>query len=82
MDTFIDPDKVPKMPTMDELLETARKGRELADHHRMEMARALLMGGIQLIPSDLLNDNQFMVSTAIYEAAKKLPSAHVAHKTA
>jgi hypothetical protein len=50
-------------------------GEELVDEHREQMALALLTSGINLIPSEYLFDNQFIVSVGVYEAAKRLAEA-------
>ena len=54
-------------------LEVARlSGEKLVDEYRERVAQALLQAGITLIPSDHLQDHQYVVSRGVYEAAKKL----------
>lgn len=56
-------------------LELAMKsGKALVEEHREKVAYSLLSGGVHLIPSDYLTDNQFVVSRGVYEAAKRLCS--------
>ena len=47
-------------------------GEKLVEEHRMKCAEALLSAGLCLIPSEHLEDNQFVVSRGVYEAVKKL----------
>jgi Ni,Fe-hydrogenase maturation factor len=46
--------------------------RELIEQHRHDIAMSMLSTGICLIPSDHLQDNQFVVSRGIYDAARKI----------
>lgn len=62
-----------------ELLTTALRARVdawsagvILDEARENQARVLLQAGVTLIPSEHLQDNQFVVSRGVYEAAKRL----------
>ncbi len=44
-------------------------GKRLVEEHRHNCAKALLTAGITLIPSDNLEDHQFVVSRGVYNAA-------------
>lgn len=53
-------------------LEVAELHSEkLVEEFRFSCAKALLSAGITLIPSENLEDHQFVVSRGVYEAAKK-----------
>lgn len=43
----------------------------LLERHRHDAAMALLSAGICLIPSDHLQDHQFVVSRGVYDVARK-----------
>jgi hypothetical protein len=45
-------------------------GEKLVEEHRARVAETLLHAGLHLIPSDHLQDHQFVVSRGIYEAAR------------
>lgn len=45
---------------------------EMKQRHLEQTATGLLLGGMHLIPSEFLKDNQMVVSKALYEAAKKV----------
>ena len=47
-------------------------GEKLVKEHQHQCAMTLLQGGLTLIPSDHLLDHQFVVSRAVYEAAKRI----------
>lgn len=47
-------------------------GEKLINEFRQRCAETLLRSGMQLIPSDHLQDHQFMVSRGVYEAAKEI----------
>jgi len=47
-------------------------GDRLVEEFRTRCAETLLKSGTQLIPSDYLQDHQFVVSRGVYEAAKKV----------
>jgi len=56
-------------------LEASRKVLEitaLQERQAENTARRLLSAGVSLIPSEVLADNQFMVSRAVFEAARRL----------
>lgn len=56
-------------------LEAAKlTGDKLVQDYREKTAHCLLSAGLNLIPSEHLNDNQFVVSLGVYEAAKRLVS--------
>ena len=46
--------------------------KDLVEEHREKLAWTLLSSGIMLIPSEYLQDNQFVVSQAVYETAKRI----------
>lgn len=47
-------------------------GKKLAEEYRQQVASTLLTANLTLIPSDHLQDHQFVVSRAVYEAAKRM----------
>ena len=47
-------------------------GDKLVAEYRHKTAETLMMAGLCLIPSEHLNDNQFVVSRGIYDAAIKI----------
>lgn len=47
-------------------------GKKLADEYREQVASTLLTASLTLIPSDHLQDHQFVVSRGVYEAARKM----------
>lgn len=47
-------------------------GKKLAEEYRQQVASTLLTASLTLIPSDHLQDHQFVVSRAVYEAAKRM----------
>lgn len=47
-------------------------GKKLADEYREKVASTLLEASLTLIPSDHLQDHQFVVSRGVYEAAKRI----------
>lgn len=47
-------------------------GERLVEDYRLRIAETFLLAGITLIPSQHLQDHQFVVSQGIYDAAKKL----------
>lgn len=53
-----------------EIMQTM--GKKLADEYREKVASALLESSLTLIPSDHLQDHQFVVSRGVYEAAKRI----------
>jgi hypothetical protein len=55
----------------DQIKSCMDMGRRLHADYLRNTALTLLTGGIHLIPSDDLKDNQFIVSRGIYEAAKR-----------
>jgi hypothetical protein len=69
----MDRDTVMRMRRLRARIDAACKsGEAIIEHHRMELANALLMTGICLTPSDHLQDHQFVVSQGVFNAAKKL----------
>ena len=55
--------------------EAETEADRIAENHLKEMeqkANLLLKASITLIPSDFLQDNEFVVSRNIYEAAKRV----------
>lgn len=47
-------------------------GEKLVEEHRFKTAEVLLSAGLTLIPSEHLQDHQFVVSQGIYDAAMKI----------
>jgi hypothetical protein len=47
-------------------------GKKCVEEYREQVARSLLTASLTLIPSDHLQDHQFVVSRGVYEKAKKL----------
>ena len=47
-------------------------GDKLVEEYRSKTAETLLSAGLTLIPSDHLQDHQFVVSRGIYEAARNI----------
>ena len=47
-------------------------GKRLVEEYRNDCAKSLLRAGITLIPSDFLQDHQFVVSRGVYEAARQM----------
>lgn len=45
---------------------------KLRAQHQEAVASCLLASGVNLIPSEHLSDNQFVVSRGVYEAAKRI----------
>jgi hypothetical protein len=58
--------------TVDGLLEAKKTMDAITDKYREQTALGFLEAGIHLIPDDDLKDNEFRVSRAMYEAARKL----------
>jgi hypothetical protein len=56
----------------EQLRRIVNEGEKIAEQYRRQVAESLLLSGIQLIPSSYLRDNQYVVSQAIYDAAKKI----------
>lgn len=44
-------------------------GKQVAEEYRQRIAQSLLECGLTLIPSDHLQDHQFVVSRGVYKAA-------------
>jgi hypothetical protein len=44
----------------------------MQDEYRLQTAMCLLETGLHLIPSDVLRDNQLIVSRALYDAMKRV----------
>lgn len=51
-------------------------GKKLADEYRDKVACTLLEASLTLIPSDHLQDHQFVVSRGVYEAACRAVKAN------
>lgn len=49
-----------------------KSGKELVREHRHNTAKVLLSAGLRLIPSQYLDDDQFVVSQGVYDAAKRI----------
>lgn len=49
-----------------------KTGAKLAEEYREKCAYNLMAAGVALIPSDHLQDHQFIVSRGVYEAAKRI----------
>lgn len=47
-------------------------GKKLAEEYRQQVASTLLTASLTLIPSDHLQDHQFVVSRGVYESAKRM----------
>ena len=57
-----------------QLYDVEKSGESLIEDYREKAAKALYSAGLQLIPSDHLQDHQFVVSRGVYKAAQKLES--------
>lgn len=72
-DTYIGTEAVGKPITVDDIRKAVSAADKITEDYRTKVAETFLSGGITLYPSDTLKDNEYMVSRAVYEAAKKLP---------
>jgi len=54
-----------------DLMRLHLTGKKLAEEYRNKCAAALVGAGITLIPSEDLEDHQFVVSRGVYDAAKR-----------
>jgi hypothetical protein len=46
-------------------------GKKVTEEYREQVARTLLTASLTIIPSDHLQDHQFVVSRGVYEAARR-----------
>ncbi len=52
-----------------------KSGEQIVEDYRIKVAETFLLAGITLIPSDHLQDHQYVVSRGVYDAAMKLCKA-------
>ncbi len=47
-------------------------GKKVVEEYREQVAHSLLSANLTIIPSDHLQDHQFVVSRGVYEAARRI----------